>query len=373
MILPLLTPTTIRSTKLANRLALAPMSRTSADNDGTPTQAMADYYASFARGGFGMLIVEATFIDQSYSQSYAGQPGMVSDAHEAAWRRVVDAVKRENGVIVLQLMHAGATSQCTFETHAPSPVRPRGTMIQGYGPRQGSYDVPKELSRDQIRGIRDAFLQAVQRAERAGFDGVEIHCANGYLLDQFLTEETNQRTDDYGGTLENRLRLTSEIISAAKAATSPDFLTGVRLSQAKATEQDYFWPHGLQDAEAIFSGVSAVGSDYIHLASEKNGYAYHCSTRKGENLTEFARKLTGLPVIANGGLEDIDLSNDLISSGKADILSIGKAAMLNPDLPLKISSGQSPRPFTFDMFRYGVTIDAQRRWEAERGELMART
>ncbi|NVK34282.1 MAG: tRNA-dihydrouridine synthase [Rhodobacteraceae bacterium] len=120
------------------------------------------------------------------------------------------------------------------------------------------------------------------------------------------------------------------------------------------------------------STVAAAGCDFIHLASEKNGYAYHSSTRDGENLTALARRLTGLPIIANGGLEDIDFANEIITSEKADLVSIGKAAMLNPDLPKLISSGRTPEAFTFDMFKYGVTIDGQRKWEAERADMKLR-
>lgn len=362
---PILSKGTIRSKTFANRMVLAPMSRASAASDGTPTKAMGAYYANFARGGFGLLVAEGAFTDAHHSQSYSGQPGMVTDAHEQGWCTVVEAVKKEHGKIILQLIHAGAVSQHVATAFAPSPVRPKGSMLQGYGHKQGTYEVPNELDLTQIQLIKQGFLQAAKRAERAGFDGVEVHCANGYLLDQFLTEETNLRSDQYGGSLDNRVRLTAEIISDIRAATDDAFLVGVRLSQAKATDQDYFWPNGLKDAETIFSAVAKAGSDFIHIASEQRGYAYHSSTKNGENLTEFARTLTGLPVIANGGLEDADLANEIILANKADFVSLGKAAMLNPDLPKQIASGTSPAAFTFEMFKYGVTIQAQQQWQAE--------
>ncbi|QFT32666.1 NADH oxidase [Labrenzia sp. THAF82] len=361
----LLSPATIGSKSFSNRLVLAPMSRTSAEPDGTPTAEMASYYAGFARGGFGLLIAEGAFVDANYSQCYGNQPGLVTDSHEAGWRTVVEAVKRENGKIILQLIHAGAVSQFVERAFAPSPVRPMGEMLQGYGPRQGPYDTPGELSVSDIRAICSAFVDAAKRAEAAGFDGVEIHCANGYLLDQFLTPETNLRNDTYGGTLEDRLRLTTDILSMCQQKTSPDFLVGVRLSQAKATVQDYFWPNGLEDARVIFSAVAEAGANFIHLASEKGGYTYHSTTKTGENLTAFARSLTGLPVIANGGLQDIGLANQVIADQLADFVSIGKAAMLNPDLPKKIASGAPLRDFTFEMFKYGVSVNAQLKWEAE--------
>ena len=182
-----------------NRLVLAPMSRVSATEDGVPTPDMAHYYARFAIGGYSLLIAEGAYIDDRYSQCYSFQPGMVTDTHEAGWRLVVDAVNQTGGKIFLQLIHAGAVSQHVEHAFAPSPVRPKGTMLQGYGHKQGSYDVPRELDLSEIEAIKRDFVQAAIRAERAGFDGVEVHCANGYLLDQFLTAETNRRNDRYGG------------------------------------------------------------------------------------------------------------------------------------------------------------------------------
>ncbi|WP_299471414.1 NADH:flavin oxidoreductase [uncultured Roseibium sp.] len=363
--MPLLSNSAIGNQNIRNRLVLAPMSRASAEDDGTPTQSMADYYARFASGGFGLLIAEGAYVDSRHARCYANQPGLVTDRHEAGWKVVADAVRNENGKIFLQLIHAGSVSQFVDTPHAPSPVRPNGTMLQGYGPRQGRYQIPSELDRDGIQKIEAAFVEAAKRAEQAGFDGVEVHCANGYLLDQFLTAESNLRMDAYGGSLKNRLRLTIDILEKTQLATSRQFAVGVRLSQAKATQPDYFWPNGLQDAREIFQGVADAGADFIHLASEKNGYAYHSTANTGENLTAFARQLTGLPVIANGGLQDIALANRIVSDQLADFVSIGKAAMLNTDLPRKIEMGTPLKGFTYDMFKYGVTIGAQTKWENE--------
>ena len=139
----------------------------------------------------------------------------------------------------------------------------------------------------------------------------------------------------------------------------------MRLSQAKATQPDYFWHGGLEDAETIFSTVAAAGAGFIHLASEIKGYAYHSSTRDGENLARYARELTGLPVIANGGLQDPDLARDVLTKGEADFVAIGKAAMMTPDLPNRIADGRPAKAFTYDLFSYGVSIEGQARWEAE--------
>lgn len=359
---PVLTKSTIKNTEFSNRLVLAPMSRASAHDDGTPTPNMADYYAGFAKGGFGLLVTEGAFTDGIYAQSYSNQPGMVTDAHQEGWHAISKTVKQESGKIILQLIHAGAVSQHVDHPHAPSAVTPAGKMLQGYGHKQGDYETPSVLEMNDIEQIKRGFLQAAIRAQKAGFDGVEIHCANGYLLDQFLTEHTNNRTDQYGGTLENRIRLTAEIIADTRQNTSDNFIVGVRLSQAKATEPDYFWPNGLEDAKVIFTSVAKAGVDYIHLASEAKGYHYHSFTTDKQSLTKYARELTGLPIIANGGLHDVDVANDIITTEKADFIAVGKTAMLNPDLPQKIASNIPLTDFTYNIFKFGVTIEGQQKW-----------
>jgi 2,4-dienoyl-CoA reductase-like NADH-dependent reductase (Old Yellow Enzyme family) len=366
---PALRPGVLQKLILPNRYVVAPMSRASATDNGVPTEAMAQYYARFATGGFGLIIAEGAYTDLCYAQAYGNQPGLCTDAQQAGWNGVTEAVHRAGGRIILQLIHAGAVSQAVSTPHAPSAVRPQGKMLDGYGPNRGPYGMPTEMSAQDIRDVKAGFVQAAMRAQSAGFDGVdgvEVHCANGYLLDQFLTPETNLRDAPYGGSIENRIRLTAEIIADIRAATAGDFLTGVRLSQAKATQPDYFWQGGLADAARIFSAVAEAGAGFIHFASEKKGYAYHSSTFDGESLCHFARETTGLPVIANGGLQDPDLAYDVLTRGEADFLAIGKAAMNNPDLPNRLATGRQQEAFTYDLFSYGVSIEGQAKWEGER-------
>lgn len=362
---PALASGSIQNLELKNRYVLAPMSRASATDDGVATKEMAEYYARFAQGGFGLLIAEGAYTDTTIAQAYSNQPGLCTDAQQNGWQEVVETVHANGSKIILQLIHAGAVSQVVDMPYGPSPVRPEGQMLEMYGPKHGPYETPVELNANEITDIKAGFVQAAKRAENAGFDGVEIHCANGYLLDQFLTPETNKRAAPYGGSVGNRIRLTCEIISAVRAECSKDFVTGVRLSQAKATQPDYFWAGGLDDAAIIFSAVAEAGASFIHLASERNGYAYHSSTKDGARLTKFARETTGLPVIANGGLEDENLAAEILSQGEADFLAIGKSAMLNPDLPNLVAKQQSPKEFTFELFSYGVSVSNQLRWEAE--------
>ena len=229
---PALTSVRLGGLKLDNRFAVAPMTRVSATADGAPTDAMAGYYAEFARGGFGLVITEGTYTDTTHSQGYLNQPGLATDAHAAGWRPVTDAVHAAGVPIVAQLMHAGALSQGNshgVETIAPSAVAPRGAMLEEYG-GAGTWPTPREMSAADIDAAIAGFVDAAVRARAAGFDGVEIHAANGYLLDQFLTTYTNHRTDEYGGTVAHRIRLAAQISAAVRTAVGADFLVGVRLS-----------------------------------------------------------------------------------------------------------------------------------------------
>lgn len=196
---------------LSNRLAVAPMTRVSATADGHATKQMADYYEAFAAGGFGLVITEGIYTDNAHAQGYLFQPGLADDAQRDAWRTAVDRVHAHGGRVVAQLMHAGALSQGNahrITTKGPSAVLPAGQQMAFYR-GEGPYRIPEAMSADDISEAVEGFAQAARRAQEAGFDGVEVHGANGYLLDQFLTAHTNLREDCYGGSLANRLRLTS--------------------------------------------------------------------------------------------------------------------------------------------------------------------
>lgn len=362
---PALKETTLHGHPLSNRFALAPMTRVSADADGTPTDLMVQYYQSFAAGGFPLLITEGTYTDPISAQAYPHQPGLVTDRHQQGWKKITHAVHATGGRIILQLMHGGALSQHLPVPVSASSIQPLGKMLAGYSPQQGPYLVPRALSLSEIDAIIKGFADTARRAEQAGFDGIEVHGANGYLLDQFLTAETNHRTDQYGGSLENRARLIKDIIQAIKTQVHADFIVGVRLSQAKVNDHDYFWPNGVEDATIIFTTVAAAGADYIHFASESKGFHYNSYTQDGVSLPKLARTLTGLSIIANGGLQDPEISQNVIEEGHADLIAIGKTALLNPDLPGKLKQGQDVIPFTFDVFKYGVTLADQTRWQED--------
>ena len=341
---------------LANRVGLAPMTRTSATEDGRATAEMARYYAKFARGGFSVLITEGTYPDAAHSQGYDDPPGLATDEHADAWRRVTDAVHEEGAPIFAQLMHAGALSQgnrYTDETVAPSAVRPKGEQLAMYG-GEGEFPEPRELTGEDIDHLIENFAAAAERAVDAGFDGVEVHGANGYVLDQFLTAYTNERDDEYGGDVENRIRLTAEVIEAVQAATPADFVVGVRVSQSKVNDPDYRWPGGEDDAEVIFGALSDAGADYLHVTEEDvTAPAFD----EGPTLTELADKHGDAPVIANGALEDPDAARATVEEG-ADLITLAKGALANPDWPNRVAEGRPLDAFDFQrILQPDATID----------------
>ncbi len=190
------------------------------------------------------------------------------------------------------------------------------------------------MTSTEIDTVMAAFAAAAVRAREAGFDGVEVHAANGYLLDQFLTDYTNARDDQYGGnTGLNRVRLTAEVLTAVRTALGPDFLVGVRLSQTKVNDFTHRWAGGAAEAEIIFGSLAGTGVDYLHIASEGRDFIDTARFSDGRTITALARAVTGLPVMANGGMHDLQQAADVLDGGHADLLSLGRGALANPDLP----------------------------------------
>ncbi|NIK70255.1 NADH:flavin oxidoreductase [Paenibacillus sp. BK720] len=323
---------------LKNRVVLAPMTRISAEKNGNATDRMARYYESFAAGGFGLVITEGTYPDEEYSQAYIGEPGIANAEHVRAWKQVTEAVHAKGGKIILQIAHAGALSMGNIYkkgTVAPSAVKPLGEQSPAFG-GEGEYLTPKELRLEEIKAIIAGFAEAALRAEQAGFDGVEVHAASGYLLDEFLTDFTNLRQDEYGGSTENRVRFVTEIIRAVKEKVGQRLVVGVRISQAKANYFVHKWANGEEDARIIFEAIGAEKPDYIHI-TEYNALlpAFGDS---GSTLAELAKKYGNTTVIANGQLDQPEDAERALEAG-SDLISLGKAALANHDWVFKAENG----------------------------------
>lgn len=326
---------------LSNRLGVAPMTRVSASPEGLATEQMASYYASFARGGFGLVIVEGTYIDQLYSQCYDNQGGLATEEQAKSWKKVVDAVHQAGAKIIIQLQHAGALSQgnrFVEQNISSSAIQPKGEQIPFYG-GSGAFPLPKEATKDDINDIINGFVQAALLAKSTGFDGVELHGANGYLLDQFLTDYTNQRTDEYGGSTENRVRLLVEVCEAVREAVGSAFTVGIRISQSKLNDYTHKWAGQEKDAEIIFGKLGKAGLNYIHV-TEYQALQPAFANGSEETLADYAKKYSNITVIANGNLDNPSEAIKMIAEGKADIITLGKGALANHDWVNKVKNGE---------------------------------
>lgn len=343
---PLFTANQINRLRLANRLVVAPMTRVSASESGIPGTRMRAYYEDFARGGFALIISEGIYIDKLWSQTYAFQPGLVSDEQAQAWKGITDAVHARQGAIFAQIQHAGALSQGNFwqqGTVAPSALRPRGQQMPFYR-GEGEYPVARQLDEDEIAEIITRFADAAERAvNQAGFDGVEIHGANGYLLDQFFTDYTNLRTDRWGGDTAGRLSLSLAVIHAVRARVGQDVPVGIRISQGKVNDFLHKWARGKNDAREVFTLLAASGIDFIHLTEYEAWQPAFADSP--DSLVALARKYAPeLTIIANGGLHDASRAEQVMADG-ADFIALGRGALANHDWPLRIKNNQQPEAF----------------------------
>lgn len=324
----LFTPTTIGRIAVANRIAMAPLTRARADMDGVPSALAIEYYRQRATAG--LIISEATNISRQ-GRGYAFTPGIYNDEQVAAWRRVTQAVHSAGGKIVCQLWHVGRMSHDSLQEGgaapvAPSPIR-AGELIYLESRTQAQPSMPRALETDEIPKLVETYRQAARCAVDAGFDGVEVHSANCYLLEQFLRDSTNQRTDRYGGSIENRTRFPIEAITAVADVWGADRV-GVRLSPMTRAVGD----------TPLDSDPQATYSHYAErLGALKLAYL-HCiegQTRGQNAATAFDYKALhaafGGCYIANNSY-DRSMAIDAIASGHADMVAFGRPFIGNPDL-----------------------------------------
>ena len=333
--------TSVCGLTLDNRVGVAPMTRVSATADGRATDEMTQYYAKFAEGGFSFVITEGTYTDDVYSKGYLNQPGLVMDDHVDAWQQVVEAVHDSGGAVFAQLMHCGAQNQGIpsdhdQETIAPSAVQPDGEKKEEYG-GDGRYSTPKRASKGDLETAKEGFVAAAKNADEAGFDGVELHGANGYLLNEFLSTTLNRRSDKYGGDPEERVRYPAEVLSAVVDAVPEEFVVGIRISQSMVTDFGYEWPEGEDAAAVFFKTLSAAGADYIHTTERRATTPTFGD--EGPSLAEAAVVYSAkdTAIIANGGVRTAEMAQDALEAG-ADLVALARSALANPDWPRRVKS-----------------------------------
>lgn len=317
---------------LANHIVMAPLTRNRAGAGLVPGELAATYYAQRATAG--LLITEATQISEQ-AQGYQDTPGIYTQAQIDGWRKVTDAVHAKGGSIFVQLWHVGRISHVDLQPGGAAPVAPSAIRAETKTfVNNGFADVsePRALELQEIPGIIDDFRKASANAIAAGFDGVEIHGANGYLLEQFLKDGANQRTDEYGGSVENRARLLLEVTAAVKEEIGAD-RTGVRISPVSpANAISCSDPQPQYDYVA--DQLSALGIVYLHVVEGATGGPRDISPFDYDSL----RRRFKNTYIGNNGY-DLPLATAQLEEGKADLFAFGRPFIANPDLVERLKTG----------------------------------
>ncbi len=335
---PLLTPFKLGDLELANRVVMAPMTRARSGEDRIPNELMAEYYAQ--RSGAGLILTEATTVSEQ-GNGWNHSPGIYTDAMIEGWKLTTKAVHAKGSKVFLQLWHTGRASHSDFHG-GELPVAASAIKIKGdhiHTPKgKKDYETPRALRTDEIPGLIASYKKAAASAKVAGFDGVEIHSANGYLLNTFLESKTNHREDQYGGSIENRSRLLKEVVEAI-IEVFPANRVGVRVSPNGAFNDmgspDYREQH-LYNAKQL----DQYGLAYLHVM-DGLAFGFH---ELGEPMTleEFREVFSG-PLIGNCGY-DLGTANSAIEKGSADLIAIGRPYISTPDLVERYEKGLPLNP-----------------------------
>jgi len=329
MSLKLLEPTLIgfdKSIPVKNRIALAPLTRGRSGFSQVPNDANAEYYAQ--RSTAGLVITEATIISKG-GMGWAGAAAIYGKDHVAGWKKVVQKVHEANGILFLQLWHMGRVASSCFhglQPVAPSALKAEG-RVTGYDGEKHSYELPHALTVDEIKAVQQEYLVAALNAKEAGLDGIEFHCANGYLMDEFLQSCSNIRTDEYGGSFENRFRMIAEVLELL-LSVFPSNRIGVRISPNGS-----FGSMGSADNPQAFSyyleRFAAMNLAYIHIM---DGLAFGFHNLSPPFTLADTRHIYKGTIIGNCGY-DKESAEAAVQSGNADMIAFGRPYIANPDLP----------------------------------------
>jgi len=350
----LFSPIAIGPYQLSHRVVMAPLTRMRSEQPGDlPGDLMVEHYAQRASKG-GYIVSEATVVAPN-GGGYLGSPGIYSDAQIPGWKRVTDAVHAKGGVIFLQLFHAGRQSHVDMQPEGGRPVAPSEVAYEGVAYTANGW-VPssphRALKEHEVVDLVEQFRQAAIRGLAAGFDGVEIHGANGYLVDQFLQDGSNKRTDSFGGTIEKRAKFLLDIVDAAISVWGSDRVA-VRLGPSGT-----FGDMKDSNPEALFTYVASqldkLHLAYLHLIEPRvNGNAIDESKDQNPVAARLLRKYFHGPIIAAGGFNAAS-AEAILAEGSADLVAFGRDFVSNPDLPLRIQNGYPLTPYDRETF-YGGT------------------
>jgi N-ethylmaleimide reductase len=335
----LLSPFQLKDLTLKNRVVMAPLTRGRAGAEAIPNALMAEYYAQ--RASAGLIISEATAISQQ-GYGWVNAPGIYTEEQTAAWKQIVEAVHAQGSLIFLQLWHTGRASHSSFQLNNQLPVAPSAIKIEGaeaHTPNgKQPYETPRALETAEIAQIVADYRQAAANAKQAGFDGVEIHSANGYLIDQFLQSKTNKRSDQYGGSVANRYRFLKEIVEAILTVWDAGRV-GIRLSP-NGVFNDMGSPDYRETFTYVVEQLNSYGLAYLHLL-DGLAFGFH---EQGEPMTlaEFRKVYDGV-LMGNCGY-DRESAEQAIASGDADLIAFGRPYISNPDLVARFANNWELNP-----------------------------
>jgi N-ethylmaleimide reductase len=346
----LFTPFKLGPYELSHRIVLPPLTRMRTTSEFIPNDLMLEYYSQRTTPG-GFMITEGTVINET-GHGYYGAPGIYTDEQVEGWKKITSAVHTKGGIIFMQLFHVGRESHRDLQPDHNLPlgasVMPHDDLVftkKGWVPS----DLNRELLNGEVHDLVEDYRQAAIRAHMAGFDGVELHGANGYLVDQFLQDGTNQRTDQYGGTIKNRLNFMLEVVGAMVSVWGGDRV-GVRLGPSGT-----FNSISDSDPIALFAAaaesLNRFGLAYLHLIEPRIKGSYEEPGDIEPVASMHLRKIFKGPIISAGGF-DKDKANGILADGYADLVAFGRFFIANPDLPFRFRNGLPLNPYDRDTF-YG--------------------
>ncbi len=360
---PLFQPFRLGDLALKNRIVMAPLTRSRSDDAGVPPAFAAEYYAQRATAG--LIVSEATNISPQ-ARGYALTPGIWSPAQVEAWRRVTRAVHARDGLMVLQLWHTGRISHPSLHDGAlpvaPSAIAPKGQAFTNTGLQD--HVTPRALETDEIPAIVEDYRHAARCAKEAGFDGVEIHSANNYLLEQFIRDSTNKRTDRYGGSLENRLRFPLDVVAAVTEVWGGGQRVGIRISPGTTMpgeaplDSDPMTTYG-----TYLDALSRFGLVYVH---DIEGVTQMSRDPNGIDYPALRRRFKGAYVANNN--YTLELADQTIADGNADLISFGRPFIANPDLVDRLRSG-APLADAPKAYWYGGGATGYSDWPGMTGQI----
>ncbi len=333
MLKNLFSPITIKGKTMKNRLAVSPMVTNYCNEDGTCTEMFSAYHETKAKGGFGMIITE-DFAVRPRGKGFKHLPGLWNDEQIPGFKEFTKRIHKHDTVLIAQIYHAGRQSSKMVLGEAP--------QAPSAIPCPFSPDMPEELSIEEIKKIITEFGDCALRAEKAGFDGIEVHGAHGYLISQFMSSYTNKRTDEYGGSLQNRIRFAVEVVKDIRSKVSNEFIVGYRIS----ADEYVTGGRNIGDTMTIVPYLEEAGIDYIHVSagvyrsfddiipSQYRGHSWNT------NAAVEVKKITKLPVISVGRINDPRLAETIIASGKSDIVAMGRQSLTDPETPNKAKEGR---------------------------------